>query len=127
MGTALPRADADKEATNLKDSVSHLRSRVTMNGKGDGPSHRTEALITSYRTKTPVRVFRSFGLAPIVKMRPLRGFRYDGLYVVTEYELLKKHRQIYRFKMERMADGQGPLRENLAPPLPKTRKRQRNE
>jgi hypothetical protein len=63
----------------------------------------------------PVRVFRSSKAAKIVPLRPKRGLRYDGLYVVKEYELVNVKRQIYQFEMKRLNDRegeyvQGPLR-----------------
>ncbi|KAL2404803.1 hypothetical protein ABEF93_007696 [Exophiala dermatitidis] len=126
MGTALPRQEGDNEATNLKDEPDNRRrQRVTRNSKGQGPTVPTQALITSYRTRNPVRVFRSFRLAETVPMRPPRGFRYDGLYEVVDFELCKIERQIYRFKLVRLQTGQGPLRESLPPPAPERRERKR--
>ncbi|EXJ95729.1 hypothetical protein A1O1_00853 [Capronia coronata CBS 617.96] len=127
LGTALPRGENDKRPTNLKDPtvVGLRRQRITPGSKGQGPTASTRAMVTSYRTGNPVRVFRSFRLAKIVPMRPPRGFRYDGLYTVTDFEILNTERQIYRFVLERLATGQGPLRENLAPPKPEARKRKR--
>ncbi|KAL2441736.1 hypothetical protein ABEF95_016310 [Exophiala dermatitidis] len=126
MGTALPRQEGDNEPTNLKDEPDNRRrQRVTRNSKGQGPTVPTQALITSYRTRNPVRVFRSFRLAEAVPMRPPRGFRYDGLYEVVDFELCKIERQIYRFKLVRLQTGQGPLRESLPPPAPERRERKR--
>ncbi|EXJ89827.1 hypothetical protein A1O3_02894 [Capronia epimyces CBS 606.96] len=127
MGTALKREEDDTEPTNLKEpgDPHYRRQRVTKGSKGQGPTNSTKALITARRTGNPVRVFRSFRLAEIVPLHPDRGFRYDGLYVVTDLKLLEKERQIYRFKLERLTTGQGPIRENLAPPVPESRKRKR--
>ncbi|KIY02837.1 uncharacterized protein Z520_01302 [Fonsecaea multimorphosa CBS 102226] len=116
-GTALPRAPGDTEPTNLKDAVTHRVERITKNSKGQGPTDATMALFVSYRTGRPVRVFRSWKLSKIVPHRPVTGFRYDGLYIVKAPELVKIDRQIYRFRMERMTTGQGPLRHSGETPL----------
>lgn len=123
IGTALHRAKDDEEPTNLKDPVTYDLSQITKNSKGEGPTNATKALITSCRTGDPVRVIRSWRLAEIVPDRPLRGYRYDGVYVVESFELLKLERQIYRFKMVRISEGQGPLRLSEAPPAPEKRKK----
>lgn len=130
MGTGLDREEGDKEPTNIKDPNQHGSGMIHLNEKGADPTYSTKALITSYRTKRPVRVFRSFRLAPIVEHRPVKGFRYDGLYKVVAYELLKEYRQIYRFELIRLdetEDDQGPLRDNLPPPEPAKRKRPKQE
>ncbi|EXJ59943.1 hypothetical protein A1O7_04091 [Cladophialophora yegresii CBS 114405] len=115
MSTALKREEGDKRATNVKDLDDHRADRVTRNKKGQDPTDDTKKLITSYRTGKPVRVFRGFRLRKIVPLRPKVGFRYDGLYIVTNYELLNEDRQIYKFYLERMRDGQGPIRNVSAP------------
>ncbi|OAP58605.1 hypothetical protein AYL99_07695 [Fonsecaea erecta] len=120
-GTALPPEGRDTKPTNIKDPVTQRVERVTKNSRGEGPTAATESLFTSYTTGRPVRVFRSFRLAKIVPWRPVTGFRYDGLYIVTAPELVKIERQIYRFKMERMTTGQGPLRHSGAPLRPESR------
>ena len=129
MGTALGIGKDDEviEPTNVKDrnAIPYRESRITKNVKGQGPTNATKALKTSCQTGRPVRVFRSFRLAKIVPNRPQRGFRYDGLYVVKSFEKRKDNRQIYIFRMERLTEGQGPLRDNVAPPLPETGKRKR--
>lgn len=125
VGTALHREEDDKSATNVKDLVTHRPSRIKKNSKGRGPTNATLALVKSYQTGRPVRVFRSFRLSTIVPLRPDKGFRYDGLYRVTRYELLKQERQIYRFKMERLTTGQGPLRPGIALPDSESRSRRR--
>ncbi|ETI25233.1 hypothetical protein G647_04606 [Cladophialophora carrionii CBS 160.54] len=115
MSTALNREEDDREATNIKDKDEHRADRVTRNSKGQELTDDTKKLITSYRTGKPVRVFRGFRLRKIVPLRPKVGFRYDGLYVVTNYELLNQDRQIYKFYLERLKDGQGPIRNVSAP------------
>jgi len=129
IGTALPREAHDTRPTNIKDRQQHAAGMVLLNHRGQGPTANTRALITSSRTKIPVRVFRSSKLADIVAHKPVQGYRYDGLYKVVGYEVLKLERQIYRFGMIRLTEGQGPLRENLPPPAPprRSRKRRRGE
>ncbi len=57
----------------------------------------------------PVRVFRSWKLPPKNMWRPKNGFRYDGLYNVTDKELIDEDRALYRFTMERRPN-QGKIR-----------------
>ncbi|KIW11367.1 hypothetical protein PV08_10667 [Exophiala spinifera] len=125
IGTARRRQPDDEEPTNVKDPAKYRSSRKTKNTAGEGPTCATECLMTSFRTGKPVRVFRSYKLPPINSLRPLKGFRYDGLYVVKKYELLKKERQIYKFIMTRMKEGQGPLRDVMPPFEPVKKKRAR--
>jgi hypothetical protein len=115
MSTALKRQEDDNKATNIKDQDEHRADRITKNDKAQGPTDNTKKLVTSYRTGKPVRVFRGLRLRKIVPLRPKVGFRYDGLYIVTNYELLNDERQIYKFYLERMKDGQGPIRNVSAP------------
>ncbi|KAJ9611755.1 hypothetical protein H2200_004939 [Cladophialophora chaetospira] len=132
FSTALGREENDMDPTNLKDLAVHRADRVTENAKGDGPTDNTEKLITSYRTGKPVRVFRGFRLRKIVRDRPKKGFRYDALYTVTNYELVNEKRQIYKFFLERK-EGQGPIRNVWVPTQDsdddkkKNKKRKRDE
>lgn len=57
----------------------------------------------------PVRLFRSWRLSEKNKWRPRSGFRYDGLYDVTDSELIDPDRALYRFTLERQ-EGQGEIR-----------------
>jgi hypothetical protein len=112
VGTALPenKDSTEPTATNIKDTA------ASRNQRGLDPTHHTQMLLRSIETQRPVRVFRSYNLAKIVKHKPVKGYRYDGLYGVVRAKLLKKDRQIYRFTMKRLrrdhpdAGGQGPLR-----------------
>ncbi|KAJ9646879.1 hypothetical protein H2204_000571 [Knufia peltigerae] len=125
IGTALKRKIDDVEPTNIKDLSKHRSSRKTKNTAGDGPTNATECLMTSYRNGKPVRLFRAWMLPRVNSLRPLKGFRYDGLYEVKKYELLKKERQIYKFVMTRMREGQGPLREVMPPFEPPQKKKRK--
>jgi hypothetical protein len=129
MGTGLPRAAEgdDEEATNIRDPVTHPRNRIIENANGHGPTNATMCLITSYRNRKEVRVFRSHGASHKCPLRPERGYRYDGLYRVEWFQLEKQERQIYKFKLVRLTTGQGPLRLNLSPPLPEKKKRKRDD
>ena len=65
--------------------------------------------------KHPVRLIRSSKLNS--KYKPVKGFRYDGLYDVTGYEMLdppNSLRQRYRFTLERRRD-QDPIRGGSGP------------
>jgi SAD/SRA domain len=57
----------------------------------------------------PVRVFRSWRLSEKNKLRPQSGFRYDGLYDVTDGELIDAARALYRFCLKRR-ENQGDIR-----------------
>lgn len=57
----------------------------------------------------PVRLIRSANLPNTNPYRPERGYRYDGLYKVVSYEVLKQDGAVYRFKLVR-CEGQGPIR-----------------
>jgi SAD/SRA domain len=109
ISTALPKRPGmgDDNIRDNPDELVHFDPELATDG--------AQALIKSHVTKVPVRVIRSFKAAQIVKYRPNRGYRYDGLYRVVDYELLKADRQIYRFKMTRVNERegeyvQGPLR-----------------
>ena len=104
--------DPEPKETNVKDTAE------SRNREHRRPTDATQALMKSRRTRIPVRVFRSYKLANIVRNKPQEGYRYDGLYRVVGWECLKKDRQIYRFKMRRLrrndpaSGGQGALRGN---------------
>jgi len=72
----------------------------------------TKVLMRSCESKQPVRVIRAKGAS---RWAPSVGFRYDGLYRVVEYELVKSRpkgseleEEYYRFKVVRCED-QEPL------------------
>ena len=75
----------------------------------NGPTRGTRMLMTSIKTGKPVRMFRSDKLPDINPYRPLKGYRYDGLYTVVSSELLEEERQIHGFELRRLP-GQGPIR-----------------
>jgi hypothetical protein len=82
------------------------------------PSPDTASLLTNYRTKQPVRLFRSHNLdSPFA---PELGFRYDGLYDVVSYEDMdapENKRRRHRFRLVRRA-GQDPIRSEGAAKRP---------
>lgn len=57
----------------------------------------------------PVRVIRSWNLGKKNPYRPMRGFRYDGLYDVVGYKILDSTKAIYQFRLVR-CKGQYPIR-----------------
>lgn len=73
------------------------------------PTDNTRALLASRALGNPIRVIRSAQLGPQNRFRPHRGLRYDGLYVVTRYEVLDAETASYRFRLERCA-GQDAIR-----------------
>jgi hypothetical protein len=124
-GTANRREAGDDRPTNLKDAASFRPPHIT--GPSGDSTNATKAMLKSIETGRPVRVFRSSRLATIVEWRPHRGFRYDGLYVVKKSYLVNEDRQIYRFRMDRLDTGQGPIRESMPPPAPERRKRRHGQ
>ncbi|TKA81906.1 hypothetical protein B0A49_00139 [Cryomyces minteri] len=76
---------------------------------GASISDGTQLLITSTTTKNPVRVLRSANLSAANPFRPLKGFRYDGLYTVLDYAVQDLQKQVHRFHLRR-CPGQDPLR-----------------
>lgn len=119
-GTANRREAGDDRPTNLKDAASHRPAHI-IDTSGE-PTIATRIMMTSCKKGRPVRVFRSARLSHIVPKRPTRGFRYDGLYAAKDYEVLNNDRGIYRFRLERLTEGQGPIRESLPPPMPESRR-----
>ena len=67
-------------------------------------SKPTRGLLRSYEKKTPIRVLRASGLPPTNKYRPEKGYRYDGLYLITDYNLADadKTTQRYKFDLKRL-------------------------
>ena len=66
-------------------------------------------MLKSYETQQPVRVLRSASLPAINTYRPARGLRYDGLYRITDHEVLDVKTWMYRFALSRL-EGQDPIR-----------------
>jgi hypothetical protein len=72
--------------------------------KGTGtcvPSGGTKLLQMSLNNGNPVRLLRSTKSKKHSAYAPSAGIRYDGLYVVTAYEILDEATQMYRFTMDR--------------------------
>ncbi|KAI7221337.1 hypothetical protein KC333_g1795 [Hortaea werneckii] len=70
----------------------------------------TYRLIESKESGKPIRLIRSHNLKN--EYAPEKGFRYDGLYTIVDFEMLdppNSKRQRHRFKMVR-APGQPPMR-----------------
>ena len=78
------------------------------------PTENTQRMIESQNSH-PVRVFRSSNLHKKNKYRPERGFRYDGLYTVVEYNVVDRERAIFLFHLIRCA-GQNPIRYEIDKP-----------
>lgn len=73
------------------------------------PTTGTKLLLKSEETKQPVRVLRSMHLPKTNLYKPIRGFRYDGLYEVRSHRLHDPRRHHYVFHLVRRAD-QDPVR-----------------
>lgn len=103
-------------------------------GSETAPHSRTEFLIASYEwyilrqtmkreeedqkekvrsdveaEDRPVRLFRSWRLPEVNRLRPKEGFRYDGLYDVVASQVIDATRSLYRFTLQRRAN-QGEIR-----------------
>lgn len=64
-------------------------------------------MLEAYNTKQVIRVLRAENKnSPFA---PRKGIRYDGLYTVVEYEILREETAMYRFSLRR-CKGQDPLR-----------------
>lgn len=73
-------------------------------------SDNTQSLILSVEEKKPVRVIRSHNMHKRDgRFRPLRGFRYDGLYDVVSYDVVNEAQGGCLFHMVRRP-GQDPIR-----------------
>lgn len=82
----------------------------TRSKDGDkSPTAGTTLLLQSANTKKPIRVLRSSKLPKQNKFRPAEGLRYDGLYEITDKELLDEDTAMYRFTLVRLK-GQPPIR-----------------
>ena len=69
----------------------------------------TRHLLRACSEKTPVRVLRSHALPSTNKYRPVKGTRYDGIYLVEGSELLDPEKAMPRFGLVRV-EGQHPIR-----------------
>lgn len=73
------------------------------------PTASTKLMLESVSSSHPVRVMRSSSLPAGNKYKPVKGFRYDGLYEVLESKLIDKLKHHYLFHLRRIP-GQINLR-----------------
>jgi hypothetical protein len=73
------------------------------------PTTSTKFMLESVRSGHPVRVLRSSGLSMSNKYRPVKGFRYDGLYEVLSSKIIDRLKHHYLFHLKRLP-GQIDLR-----------------
>jgi hypothetical protein len=83
--------------------------------KDDTATDATIRMLESYKLRNPVRVLRSSNLALSNPYRPERGYRYDGLYRVIGYQLVKQEGAVHRFQLVRLP-GQNPIRSEKGQP-----------
>lgn len=102
MGTALPDQHG-LGPTNVKDPHMGIPNAWDPNSPGE-PTSATKAMKRSFETGEPVRVIRSFAMCKIVRNKPVKGYRYDGLYRVIGVTAMKEARQIWSFRMQRLPD-----------------------
>jgi hypothetical protein len=92
--------DKDRGTTLL---YSGSNSHTNTNPTEPEVSANTAAMITSHRLQNPIRVIRSY--RSDWEHAPTVGFRYDGLYRITQYRI--QHNTLggayYRFKLERLS------------------------
>jgi hypothetical protein len=73
------------------------------------PTASTKLMLESLISKLPVRVLRSSGLPAGNKYKPVRGFRYDGLYEVLSKKVIDRLKHHHLFRLKRLP-GQIGLR-----------------
>lgn len=74
------------------------------------PTARTKLLIDAHRLHNPLRVLRSGTTGKKHSVyQPVIGLRYDGLYQITNDEVLDQGTGMHRFTLHRIA-GQSPIR-----------------
>lgn len=78
-------------------------------GKNGQDSTGTRLLKLNMEKQTALRVLRSSGLPSSNPFRPIKGLRYDGLYLVESIESLDPQTAMHRFLLRRRA-GQDPIR-----------------
>ncbi|KAF2454745.1 PUA-like domain-containing protein [Lineolata rhizophorae] len=80
-------------------------------GKGptDSTQHMLETAQLPFNERKPIRVIRATHLKVANRYRPRRGFRYDGLYDMVDYESVDRSKESYRFRLKR-CPGQDPIR-----------------
>jgi hypothetical protein len=78
-------------------------------GQNFTPTEATQQMLRSTKLRNEIRVIRSANLHPDNPHRPVIGFRYDGLYTITGFELVDKEKQIHPFRLER-CPGQDAIR-----------------
>lgn len=81
------------------------------------PSAGTTLLLKSYEKQQSLRLLRSASLPASNQYRPARGLRYDGLYLITDFEVLDEETAMHRFFLSRV-DEQDPIRYNGAGMIP---------
>jgi len=109
VGTALKDEEGNLGPTNEVDEHINISDAWNEGPDARKPTSATQAMMTSLRTGQPVRVIRSWKMCDIVKNKPRKGYRYDGLYRVIGKTALKEARQIWSFQLVRLG-GQGRLR-----------------
>lgn len=74
--------------------------------KTSTPTTSTKYMEESYRKRHPLRVLRGVSTS---EYAPSEGIRYDGLYSITEREVLDADTAMYRYTLRRV-QGQDPIR-----------------
>ncbi|GAM83114.1 hypothetical protein ANO11243_011000 [Dothideomycetidae sp. 11243] len=77
-------------------------------GKEGKISENTQRMIETFELGNPLRLIRSSTCAHSA-YRPKEGFRYDGLYEVTKFDIIDKQKMRYRFTLVR-TPGQPAIR-----------------
>ena len=75
--------------------------------KAGNITNATRNMDVAWNKATQIRVLRSAGKGG--KWAPKIGIRYDGLYTISDRELVDERKQLYRYRLVRMPD-QAPIR-----------------
>lgn len=94
--------------TNLNEDVDFGNSLTVTGQKYLDGKFEKDSLIKNYESQIPVRLIRSYNL--LNEFAPKTGYRYDGLYIVTNFWIglnldSSKH---YKFALSRLNDQEPP-------------------
>ncbi len=70
-------------------------------GTGGEPTAGTKLMKKSFEERREIRVLRSASLGPNNAYRPSKGLRYDGVYKISDYEVVDADTAMHRFTLRR--------------------------
>ncbi|QDS70963.1 hypothetical protein FKW77_007249 [Venturia effusa] len=105
--TSIVLSEGHKEDIDQGEEIWYCGTEAKI---GDNePTASTKLMLESVASNKPVRVMRSSSLPVTNKYRPVKGFRYDGLYEVLDSQLIDKLKHHHLFHLRRIP-GQINLR-----------------